>query len=645
MAGRDITEGRATRSIAVDLGIASGTIWQNTGSEYDVAIAGIPFLVAVNDARPYERATAPFRKPQFDSQRDPGEQSLTGWWLRSQSSFHTGTGIKFYDPLANPYSTTIASNSYRIADSLGVDIWTPGQVSLLKDTANMSGVTTGTYKIISAQSGSTDVVVSYIPGSTTIKSCQANGTVVTTYAPTGLGNILEGSVCTDGTRLFVADSDHIYQGPLNAASSGWSEYYPTGSRATLAWVKQRLVAAVTNSIYELTAPAGIYAALPTPVYTHPNANWIWTSISESGSAIYAAGYAGGNSAIYKFTLDNTTGSMPVLTSGIVAAQMPAGEVVYKIESYLGYLMIGTNKGIRVASISDGTGSITYGPLTIEAANTGLDFAFRDTYVWATGSINGFVGLYRINLAEEIETLRFAYATDAYSTTITGYATSVDFVGNTNQVAFTTSGSNGILIQSTTDLVNNGYIKTGLIRYNTLELKNFKRIHAQGDFNYGSLSLQTVDTDGNIYDVTSYDLTIGNPEATITQPIGAQDAIALRFVIYRDATDITKASVFKGYQLKAVPASPRQRIIKIPLMCFDTETDKYNGTLGYEDRAKERLQALEAAEATGDVLTWQDFRTGEIQQCLIEEVSFVNTTPPDKRLTGFGGIINLTIRTV
>ena len=105
MAGRDITEGRATRAIAVDIGVGTGTIWQNTGIAYDCAIAGLPFFMGINDQRPYERGTAPFRKQQFDSQRDPGEQSLTGWWLRSQSSFHAGEGIDFYDPLANPYTS------------------------------------------------------------------------------------------------------------------------------------------------------------------------------------------------------------------------------------------------------------------------------------------------------------------------------------------------------------------------------------------------------------------------------------------------------------------------------------------------------------------------------------------------------------
>ena len=98
-------------------------------------------------------------------------------------------------------------------------------------------------------------------------------------------------------------------------------------------------------------------------------------------------------------------------------------------------------------------------------------------------------------------------------------------------------------------------------------------------------------------------------------------------------------------MKAVPASPRERIVKIPLLNYDTESDKYNSTVGFEGRAYIRLAALEDAEAAGDIVTWQDFRTGEIQQCLIEEVLFTDTTPPDKKLTGFGGVISLTIRTV
>jgi len=649
VATRDITEGRGSatasigRAIAVDLGIvSSSSIWQNTNESYDVAVGGLPFFYAISDARPYIRQTAPFRKEQSDIGAEPGEQSLTGFWLRSQSSFHNGTGIKFYDPSAGE------TVNYRFADSDNVDVWTKGQVTLLKETANMSGVTTGVYKLISGVSTTTDVVVGYVPGSTTMKSFQADGTVVTTYAPTNLGNILEGTVVTDGTRLFAADNDHVYVGPLNAASTGWTEYYATGTRATLAWVKQRLVGAVMNSVYELTGATGSALPLPTPLYTHPNTAWIWSSISEGGSAIYAAGYAGGNSAIYKFVL-STAGVMPTLTSGIVAAQLPIGEIVLKIESYLGYLMIGTNKGMRVASISDTTGDLSYGPLIFEDTNGVRDFAFRDKYVWATGTIGTSPGLYRIDLGTEIESLRFAYAKDTYLSTATGYATSVDFIGNTNQLAFTTSGSNGIAVQSTTVLSTTGSITTGKIRFSTLEPKNYKRLVARGTFTSGEFTLSSLATETTgvetQYNHITYNLGVDAVEVTTSQPEIAQEFLAYKFTLDRDATDTTTGPTFKGYQAKATIASPRNRVIQFPVYCFDIETDRFNTVVGYEGRAYARIQLLEEIEKTGDVLTWQDLTTGESRQAVIEQVTFTRMTPPDKRFDGFGGIIEITVRTV
>jgi len=63
VAGRDITEGRSSRAIAVDIGVvASNAIWQNTDIAYDVALNGVPFIYAINDNRPYIRQTAPFKK-------------------------------------------------------------------------------------------------------------------------------------------------------------------------------------------------------------------------------------------------------------------------------------------------------------------------------------------------------------------------------------------------------------------------------------------------------------------------------------------------------------------------------------------------------------------------------------------------------
>jgi hypothetical protein len=645
VAGRDLTDGRANRSIAVDVGVVSSTsLWQNTDVAYDVAVGGLPFIYAINDARPYIRQTAPFRKDQFDNGNEPGEQSLTGWWIRSQMSFHSGEGINFYDP-----ATTDENGHYRFHESRGLDVWTKGQVTLLKQTSNMTGVTSGIYKIISIVDGSTDKILGWTPSGTTVNNYTASGTAVTYTDVTSIAQPLDTAilaVASDGTNLFIADNDHIYTGPISTPTAGYSRYYNTGNNSvTLGWVKQRLVACIGASVYELTNAKGSTHSLPaTPVYTHPNADWTWTSISEGGSAIYAAGYAGTTSAIYKFTLASN-GAMPVLASGVIAAQLPIGEYVTKIESYLGKLMIGTNKGVRVAAISDTTGDLIYGPLTIEAENTGLDFAFRDTYVWVTGSIDGYAGLYRINLDNELETLRFAYATDAFLDGVSGYATSVDFVGNTNQIAFTTSGSNGIAIQSTTDLSTSGYLTTGNIRYGTLEPKNFKRLLGRGDFTYGSMTLETVDKNGVEYDHISYDSAIPPIEVGTSSPATAQEYVAYKFILYRDATTSSLGPTFKGYQAKATIATPRQRIVRFPVYCFDVETDRFNTVVGYEGRAFDRIQLLEDIEETGDVLTWQDLSTGESRQAVIEQVTFTRMTPPDKRFDGFGGVLEITIRTV
>ena len=634
--GDDITEG-----LPYVLSNTSNNIFYSpTGESYDLAINASPFFMATTDATPYRRQTAPYRKQQVDQTNEPGEQSITGWWVRAQSSFHNGTGIKFFDPSAGEIV------NYRFTDSDNVDIWTKGKITLLKETANMSGVTTGIYKLISVVDAGTNKLVAWTPANTTIKNYTANGTAVTySHVVTAGLDTATLAVATDGAHLFVADNDHIYSGEISSPTAGYSEYYATGSeRVVMSWVKQRLVAGVGAGIYELTGSKGTSRALPTATYTHPNADWTWTSISEGGSAIYAAGYLGGNSAIYKFVL-STAGVMPTLTSGIIAAQLPVGEIVYKIESYLGYLMIGTNKGMRVANISDATGDLSYGPLIFEDTNGVYDFAFRDKYVWATGTINGYAGLYRIDLGTEIETLRFAYAKDAYLSTATGYATSVDFVGNTNQIAFTTSGSNGIAIQSTTVLSSSGSITTGAIRYGTLENKVFKNIKPRVDNSTGGFSIQSIDTAGNLYTIATFGEGGFTSEVNVAYPLGAQEYMSFKFSLDRLTTDSTKGPIFSGYQLKSLPSLPRQRLIQYPLACYDIEKDALGNQVGHEGSAYDRLLELEALENTGDTIRVEDFRTGEVYLGIVEELQFANVTPTDKRFSGFGGVLLATIRTL
>jgi hypothetical protein len=64
---------------------------------FDVYIDGIPFLLAISTQVPFADKSAPWRKEQFDSAPEPGEQTLSDFWTRSQLSFHGGAGQSFLD--------------------------------------------------------------------------------------------------------------------------------------------------------------------------------------------------------------------------------------------------------------------------------------------------------------------------------------------------------------------------------------------------------------------------------------------------------------------------------------------------------------------------------------------------------------------
>lgn len=673
MAGRDITDGRGDsgglgRSIAVDVGIVSSSaVWQNTSIAYDVAIGGMPFIYAIGDGRPYTRQTAPFRKDQFDNGTEPGEQSLTGWWIRSQMSFHSGTGIKFYDP-----ATTDENGHYRFADSRGLDVWTKGQVTLLKSCTS-GHVTTGAI----ASNGVTQQHLRSIKWSTftggllhdeydvdKVKVTDPSNPVHFIDYNAGAGVYPVYAICDDGTNAYwmtnvtsAGVKFTVFGKPLTGSSASTADEFKVFDNSqnitngVIEYVKQRLVICADNKVYE--CPAAV-SSTPTLLYTNPSTTHVYTSITASGPAIYISGYNGAQSTIEKYTL-NTSGVMPTLTSAVIAAELPVGEIVHKIYYYLGYMMIGTNKGIRVAAMSDQDGSISYGPLIVETTQPVYDFAARDHYVWATTSVAGAPGLTRIDLSAEIEPLRFAYANDVYYDGVTGHVTTaVCFDGNTDptttdRLMFTTaygSSSDGaIYVEDATTLRTSGYLTTGNIRYGTLEPKNFKRLLGRGDFTYGSMTLETVDKNGTEYDHISYDASIGSPEITTSTPATAQEYVAYKFILYRDGTTTSAGPVFKGYQAKATIATPRQRQIQFPVYCFDVETDRYNTVIGYEGRAFDRIKLLEEIEKTGDVITWQDITTGESQQAVIESTNFQRMTPPDKRFDGFGGVITITIRTV
>ena len=159
-----------------------------------------------------------------------------------------------------------------------------------------------------------------------------------------------------------------------------------------------------------------------------------------------------------------------------------------------------------------------------------------------------------------------------------------------------------------------------------------------------MDIQTIEPNNDLYNVITYNST-ASPEAATTQPEGSHEYLSYKFTLSRSASDTSKGPVFKGYQVKALPATERQRLIQYPLMCFDVETDRHGIITGYEGRAWERIQTLEEIEKAGDIINVQDFTTGERVQAVIEKIQFIRRTPPKDYASGFGGILIIAVRTV
>ena len=712
-----ITEGLLD---AIGLPATVNSTYANTQNVYDIAVGGEPFFIAASNTYPYRRETASYKRTQLDTTQAPGEQTFEGWWLRSQNSFHLGTGIKYLEPLQGPDVV------YRFNKSSGVDPWTPGQLSLLPDTTSVISATSVNNMVGGIDSAGVDVVI-VADGSTLKRVTAAGASSTITYG--GSGTIL--SLTSDGVNYYAATDTGIYKGTLAgvATTTPIFTYSGTITNVVLGWAKQRLIAAVNNKVYQVVpvtsytvtgggvkdnlatiytstahnfrvgdpitvsgiAPSGsaadfegawiVSSVTPTsvtyehinanaaykvlsagavvltnnssnPLYVHPTSTWKFTSIVEGPTAIYLGGYSGTVSTIIKLTLDSS-GAVPALTSATSAADFPDDEYVTSLGSYLGkFVTIGTNKGIRVGVIDSsvyGQGYIAYGPLTyIKPAGTNYvsNFAFYNRFAYATvtNDIDSKSGLLRIDLSAQLSDGKYASTYDLNSN-VSGTCTAVALVGGTGRMAFAVNGS-GLFFQHATNKVASGYIDTGAIRYNTLENKHFKLVKPRmlTPVN-GSVSISTIDKSGAVNGVITVDGSYDIDQDFATNINAPTDQLAFRFTLNRSSADNTLGPTLTGYQVKALPANKRTRSIEIPLLNYDFESDRYNITTGYEGRAWERLQRVEDIESAGDTVTIQDFTSGEQVVALIEKISFVRMSAPDRRFKGYGGIVYVQVRTV
>ena len=643
--GDDITEG-----IPYVLSNPSGaTNYSATGVNYDMAIAGLPFFIGATDDSPYRRVTAQYRKQQYDQTREAGEQSLTGWWFRSQSSFHYGAGIKYFEPAQDE------SLRFQYTESKGCDVFTKGQVTLLNTTVRARATASTNLYLFGARDNTNNVDAVVFTESGDLKKLTMSGDTptVSTYTLVTSPHTLDFIALTsDGSRYFAADNARIHRGNIFGTTSDGHIYDLNGPVTTvvLKYAKQRLLAGVDRELYELDSNKATTAgghALPTELYTHPNPSWIWSTISEGPAAFYVGGYAGSQSSLYKITLDTATTNalgFPELNAPTVVVDLPEGEILNAFDVYLGlYGVLCTSKGVRIAVLS-ADGDVQYGPLLVDTECKSV--TFKDRFAYVTTLQGTESGLIRIDLQQPIvpNSLVFAYAWDLYASGETANPISTDFLGATDRVVFSVPGD-GIWIESNATKVASGYLQTGFVRYNTLEGKLFKLLNPRIDTTDGALSIASIAYNDTEYNIGSFAQEGAVQEIGVPYPVGAQEYLGFKFTLTRSSSDSSKGPLFTGYQLKSLPAVPRQRLIQYPLFCYDHESDNLGVEVGYEGSAYDRMSQLEAVENAGDTVRVEDFRTGESYIGLIEELDFINKTPSDRRFSGYGGMLIATIRLV
>jgi hypothetical protein len=453
-----------------------------------------------------------------------------------------------------------------------------------------------------------------------------------------------------GATASTSSDTYAWSGTPNASTSTDTPVpVPGGSQGTIGWAKERLIAGLSNKVYELNTASTVaaHSALPSPRYTHPNPLWTCTAISESPDSVLIAGAVGNQASVMKMLLDSS-GATPVLAGATSACTLPLGEIVYSMANYLGaFIALGTNKGVHVASFDTYSGNMVNGPLSLTTKSPVYGLAGADRFIYAgytNAQADGKTGLARLDLSTQIDTAgRLAWAPDlrppSTAPTGVGTVTAVSVLPYSGRLIFLTP--EGIHVQQGVPGHDPGaqyWIKTSRIRYDTSEPKLFKMGSVRGSLDTGSIQIVgSIPFGSDIVLNTSGPITGNNPP-DFRLPQGTNEWLQLKFVLQG------QSCVFNSYQVKAIPAPSRQHLIQFSVQLYSREKDFSGRERTDQLQPRERYYAVKALEATGQEVTLTEFTpTGAVNtQVVIDQLDF---TSIQRRTNAndFGGTLTFHLR--
>lgn len=511
----------------------------------------------------------PHQRAAFDERDTPGKGTLNpeAFWRRRFESWDLGAGQDVFD--------AADSSEFRFRRSRGVDVWTRNQVSLLNATAQKR-VSANT-NLFTAIAGS----FFYLTDGTTL---QRTADLSAYTAITGGTAAAFTSIASDGFNVLLACGTAAGIDKTTRGAATKTNHITGGTITHVSYGKGRWIAAQDNVIYDITTLVAAGGALPAAFYTNPNTDFDFNCFAEGPTALYAAGFSGDKSLIYRLTMkEDGTG----LNQPVVAGFLPDGELIQSMQGYAGFVLIGTSEGVRFA-IPGGNADLTIGSL-IETDTVVRCFEGQGQFVWygwsdfeGTHHGLGRLNLQRFAIPDELVP---AHASDLL-TLGTGTVLSVaTFLGIR---VWTVSGT-GVWAEDTANLSADGEIDSGSFDYGLTDEKLSLFVDMTHISHNGGSHSVYLSTDRSSFAHLATHSTEHEPIAT-GQTMGRE--FEVRIVLTRDGSDPSMGPVIRAWALRVQPVPPVTEVIEAPLLLTPIEA-RIDGYVTPEDvRTKlARIKAL------------------------------------------------------
>jgi hypothetical protein len=477
-----------------------------------------------------------------------------------------------------------------------------------------------------------NITTGYLPGPPTGLALTVNGTAGTThyaYRVSALNAAGETLACaevvttTGNATLTAANSVTLNWNAVTGATS----YKVYGRTAGSELFIDSTSATTYTDGGTVVTPSGALPAsdttgrAPTALFTHPNSDWAWVGFASGDSCVYAAGWAGDYSSIYRVPL-KTDGTG--LDAPIQAGELPRGETALCVLNYLGLVFLGTSKGLRLATQAS-SGELQIGSVIETAPVRCLTGDGRFVWFGWDNYDTTSTGLGRADMTT-INTDAPAYATDLMAAA-QGHVLSVVSLGGKRVFAVSGDG----IYQESADLVASGQLDSGLITFDLPDPKVAQAVDVRHSTPIaGSISVSLAVNDGTPSLLGKH--TASSPDSAFTCRDTKGDVFELRVTLTRSDTDSTSGPTVSRYTLMAIPAALSGEQIMVPLLI----REKLQPALG---SAVSRDVGDDVAFLTGLRKSKKSFiyQAGTVNyRCTMADWQFFPTTLTANRDNGFEG---------